>query len=201
MKTPSLRNFSAFFAAGAVVTMLAGTSCSTDVETEDLEALEALEVERLDARSGGHHHHGGHHHGGGEHGSCDPHAPPTANGAEIDLWPPNHKWHNFDVEDCLAQVQACHDWEARIIKITSDEPVNGQGDGNTAPDIMCDADSFSVRAERQGPGDGRVYEVYIEVEHGHHKKAVVVCRVEVDHDQGPWGDAVDSGDAYTVWCS
>jgi hypothetical protein len=188
MNKPNFRLGSAFLLAGVLTATFAGTSCTAEDELEDLEIedLEAMEVED-EARSGADGHHDGGHHDG-----CD--------GEEIDLWPPNHTWRHFSVEDCLKQVHAC-DGDAKILYITSDEPVNSTGDGNTAPDIACDKDSFAVRAERKGNSDGRVYDVHIEIEDHHHHKQHVVCEVEVDHDQGPHGDAVDSGDAYTVWCS
>jgi hypothetical protein len=48
--------------------------------------------------------------------------------------------------------------------ITSDEPVNGLGDGDTAPDWAVQQAGVStydvsVRAERSGLGDGRVYTI------------------------------------------
>jgi hypothetical protein len=184
MKTPSFRVCSTLLLAGALTATLAGTSCMAEDELDDLERGDLMAMDMEDeARSGA----DGHHHGG-----CE--------GEEIDLWPPNHAWHYFSVEDCLKQVHACGG-DAKILYITSDEPVNSTGDGNTAPDIMCDAHDFAVRAERKGNGDGRVYEVHIELEHHHHHEQHVVCRIEVDHDQGPHGDAVDSGDAYAVECS
>jgi hypothetical protein len=184
MKTQSFRICATVVLAGALTTTLATTSCTAEDEPEDLELedLESMEDED-EARSGA---------GGHEHDACE--------GEEIDLWPPNHQWHYFDVEDCLAQMHAC-DGDAKILYITSDEPVNSTGDGNTAPDIACDEDSFAVRSERKGNANGRVYDVHIELEDHHHHKQHVVCEVEVDHDQGPQGDAVDSGDEYTVYCS
>lgn len=177
MKMTKIRMGSILVLAGALTATLAGTSCTAEDDLDDLE----LEDEE---RSGYHDHH--------DHDACE--------GEEIDLWPPNHQWHYFDVEDCLAQMHAC-DGDAKILYITSDEPVNSSGDGNTAPDITCNEHSFAVRSERKGNADGRVYDVHIEIEDHHHHKQHVVCEVEVDHDQGPQGDAVDSGDAYTVHCS
>lgn len=51
-----------------------------------------------------------------------------------------------------------------LTSITSDEPDNGKGDGNTANDIQDAAIgtedlAFSLRAERAGPGTGRTYTV------------------------------------------
>jgi len=58
-----------------------------------------------------------------------------------------------------------------LVSITSNEPENGTGDGDTAPDIMDAAFGsedyqFSVRAERAGSGDGRIYTVRYSVADG-----------------------------------
>jgi len=48
-----------------------------------------------------------------------------------------------------------------IEKVTSDEPQNALGDGNTVSDIVIASDCRSVelRAERAGPNNGRVYTI------------------------------------------
>ncbi len=77
------------------------------------------------------------------------------------LWPPNHK-----LVPIAATVQVSDNCDpnptVRLISITSNEPDNGLGDGDTANDIQdattgTDDRSFSLRAERAGKGDGRVY--------------------------------------------
>ncbi len=51
-----------------------------------------------------------------------------------------------------------------ITNITSDEPENGTGDGNTLNDIdIVDAQTVKLRAERQGGKDGRVYTINFKV--------------------------------------
>lgn len=53
----------------------------------------------------------------------------------------------------------------RITRVTSDEPEEGAGDGNTTEDIVLAADSRSVklRSERGGGNKGRVYTITFEV--------------------------------------
>jgi hypothetical protein len=51
----------------------------------------------------------------------------------------------------------------RIVSITSNEPVNGTGDGDTAPDWeITGAMTANVRAERSGNGKGRIYTITVE---------------------------------------
>ena len=48
------------------------------------------------------------------------------------------------------------------LAVASNEPVNGTGDGDTAPDwLVLDAHRLQLRAERAGAGAGRVYTVTI----------------------------------------
>jgi hypothetical protein len=45
---------------------------------------------------------------------------------------------------------------------TSNEAFSALGSGNTTPDIVFNsATSVQVRSERQGPGDGRIYDLYL----------------------------------------
>jgi hypothetical protein len=51
----------------------------------------------------------------------------------------------------------------RIVSISSNEPEEGLGDGDTSPDwILTGLFSLSVRAERSAHGTGRVYTITIE---------------------------------------
>ena len=48
------------------------------------------------------------------------------------------------------------------LSVASNEPVNGTGDGDTAPDwLVLDAHRLQLRAERSGNGTGRVYTVNV----------------------------------------
>lgn len=115
------------------------------------------------------------------------------------LWPPNHKLHEISLHDCIDTVDDCDDdWTAHIVAVSSDEPANDQGDGNTDADIVViDAQTVSVRAERQGGSNGRVYTIDFEVTDNSGNATEATCIVAVVHDQS--GDAaIDDGAAYTV---
>jgi len=75
------------------------------------------------------------------------------------LWPPNHKF-------AAIEVLGAYDPDGGPVSIVidsifQDEPVNGSGDGNTSPDGQgIGTGTAEVRAERQGPGNGRVYHIH-----------------------------------------
>ena len=110
-----------------------------------------------------------------------------------DLWPPNHK---------LKQITLTGATDAdgnpvvlTITGVTQDEPVNDLGDGNTAPDAVAGPapNKVSLRAERSGLGDGRVYRIAFTGSDGTGGTCAGVAIVGVPHDQGGHSIAIDSG--------
>lgn len=77
----------------------------------------------------------------------------------------------------------------RLVSITSDEPDEGTGDGNHAGDV-ADAEfgtedtSFSLRAERSGGGDGRVYAITYAVTDVAGNETTVEATVSVPQGNG-----------------
>jgi hypothetical protein len=125
---------------------------------------------------------------------------PTLTAHTVNLWPPNHKFHEVAVSDCVSAIDACDGaLQGEFIWASSDEPIDDIGDGHFGPDIGLGRDSqhACVRSERQGPRDGRVYKLGVRVTDGSGHVVEGECLVIVDHDQrGVTGH--DSGDAYRI---
>jgi hypothetical protein len=107
------------------------------------------------------------------------------------LWPPNHKFVNVTVKG--VSHPKGHPTTITFHGVAQDEPTNDTGDGNTCPDAMIGQGSASLRAERSGQGDGRVYHLFFKAaDHKGHACSgeVTVC---VPHDQGRGSRCVDGG--------
>lgn len=109
------------------------------------------------------------------------------------LWPPNHKMVPVTLSG--ATDPDGDPVTLTITGVTQDEPLNGLGDGDTAPDAQMGSASNEVllRAERSGTGDGRVYRISFTASDPAGAQCSGVVVVGVPHDQGPQGGPVDSG--------
>jgi hypothetical protein len=103
------------------------------------------------------------------------------------LWPPNHKMVlvtiGYNVMDNCSPAFAI----TNQLSVTSNEPVNGTGDGNTSPDWqVVDEHHVWLRAERKGNGNGRIYTVKITSTDDCGNVATTTVPVYVAHDMsGP----------------
>jgi hypothetical protein len=108
------------------------------------------------------------------------------------LWPPNHKLVPINVLDVT-------DTNGGMVTITvtgvsQDEPVNGLGDGDTSPDATgVGTSNASVRAERAGNGDGRVYHITFSATSTSGGSCTGTVTVGVPKSQGNNGGPVDQG--------
>ena len=124
--------------------------------------------------------------------------PPEVDDSEtVELWPPNHKFKTITGEDCGITDACDEDVEVTFLTVTSDEPVNDMGDGNTEPDIVFGCDGVKLRAERQGGSNGRVYRLTWLASDDAGNETDGVCVVTVPHDQSG-SEAIDDGPAYTM---
>lgn len=119
------------------------------------------------------------------------------------LWPPNHKMVNVSIDGVGDPEGGPVD--VVIMNVMQDEPTNGLGDGDTAPDAVIHAGAVvELRAERAGtkkvPGDGRVYHVSFMATDSAGDVCAGEVTVCVPHDMGvgkPSGKlCVDGGPLY-----
>jgi len=119
-------------------------------------------------------------------------------------WPPNHKHFELEIDDFIVSVSDnCTDLtkdDIIIDDVSSDEPQNDTGDGNTTDDIVISDDCKTVLllSERQGGGNGRVYTINLAVADEHGNIGVAEIKAEVPHDNGKKGAPIDDGPVYTV---
>jgi len=120
------------------------------------------------------------------------------------LWPPNHKYTTFNVNNLVASVVDNCDVtlgvsSVKVASVSSDEPDNSGGDGNTINDIVIagDCKSVQLRAERIGSGNGRVYTITLTVTDSSGNVGTATIKVNVPHAQSG-SAAVDDGPNHTV---
>jgi hypothetical protein len=115
------------------------------------------------------------------------------------LWPPNHKLH--EVQALVMATDVCDpDPDVTLTSLTSSEPDNGTGDGDTVDDIQgadigSDDRDFLLRAERAGNGDGRIYTTLYNATDASGNSTDGLAQVLVPHDQGDLKAAKDAAKA------
>jgi hypothetical protein len=128
----------------------------------------------------------------------------TLKGNSISLWPPNHKYSTVNVSDLVASASDLCDASVNlnsvvIASVSSDEPDNSAGDGNTSNDIVIapGCNSVKLRAERMGGGNGRVYTITFKVTDSSGNSTTATAKVTVPKSQNG-SPAVDDGPQYVV---
>jgi hypothetical protein len=105
------------------------------------------------------------------------------------LWPPNHQMKdvtiNYTASDNCGGVTS-------KLSVSSNEPVNGTGDGDTSPDwIIVNDHHVQLRAERSGRGNGRVYTITIISRDASGNTSTQTTQVVVPHNSNGKMDYVD----------
>jgi len=116
--------------------------------------------------------------------------PPVVSAATVDktlLWPPNHQMEMVTVnytatDNCSVNC---------VLTVTSNEPSNGLGDGDTSPDWeVVDAHHVRLRAERSGVGTGRVYTITVTCTDSGGNVVVRTVTVRVPRNIGKGGPSI-----------
>ncbi len=112
-------------------------------------------------------------------------APPvigTATAAPSRLWPPNHRLVDVLVAYPVADNCTPSAGIGCGLAVTSNEPIDGAGDGHTTPDwLVTDAHLLALRSERSGTGNGRRYDVEIRCADAAGNAAGAAVAVDVPH--------------------
>ena len=111
------------------------------------------------------------------------------------LWPPNHKLVSVSI---VGVTDPDRDpLTVRATAIAQDEPVDATGDGATCPDARgVGLDTVSLRSERSGNGDGRVYHVAFQAVDRCNAACTGEVTVTVPHDRSPKKTPGDGGPLY-----
>lgn len=100
------------------------------------------------------------------------------------LWPPNHKMVPITVGVVLTDNCATTAVQCGITHVTSNEPINGRGDGNTRWDWeITSAMGVELRAERAGLLNDRIYTLWFTCTDAGGASVTGTTTVTVPHDQ------------------
>jgi hypothetical protein len=96
------------------------------------------------------------------------------------LWPPNHKYVTVNT----SFVSTSDTVSVTLVSVTSNEPDNGLGDGDTANDIVIvNNDTIMLRAERSGDGNGRIYTITYQATNTCGATVTATATVTVPHNK------------------
>lgn len=96
------------------------------------------------------------------------------------LWPPNHALVAVQIQLTATDDSGTFTVEGPFV--TSSDPIDGLGDGDTAPDWVIDSQyAIRLRAERSGPERGRTYTIKYVVRDPSGNSVTVAATVTVPH--------------------
>jgi hypothetical protein len=99
------------------------------------------------------------------------------------LWPPNHKMVRITVGATVTD-NCDPSPDCAISNVRSNEPVNGLGDGDMAPDwLITGPMTLDLRAERSGKGHGRIYTITFACTDDHGNRSNGTATVAVPRNQ------------------
>lgn len=109
--------------------------------------------------------------------------------SQSSLWPANHT-----MRDVTVDYSTGTDCAVCSLSVSSNEPVNGTGDGDTSPDWeILGSRNLRLRAERSGTGTGRIYTITVTCTNGA-GTSVQTVPVYVAHNIGSPG----AGSAFRI---
>jgi len=102
----------------------------------------------------------------------------------VELWPPDHRMVDVTIGYTVTDNCTPSSSIVSALSVTSNEPVNGTGDGDTAPDWeVVDSHHVRLRAERAGTGSGRIYRVTVTCTDGAGNSSQQAVTVRVPHSR------------------
>jgi hypothetical protein len=98
------------------------------------------------------------------------------------LWPANHRLVQVGTVTATDGLSTLAPGSLQV-RGTSNEPEDGLGDGDVAPDIVITGSTVQLRAERSGRGSGRVYIITATASDLAGNQATATATCTVPHDQ------------------
>jgi uncharacterized repeat protein (TIGR01451 family) len=115
--------------------------------------------------------------------TVDP-TPPVISAVTADpssLWPKNHRLRDVTIN--YTATDGCAGVNCQITNITSNQPIDGTGDGDTSPDWeFVDATHVRLRAESAGGSEGRIYTITVTCTDGAGNSSTKTVEVHVGHN-------------------
>jgi hypothetical protein len=112
----------------------------------------------------------------------------AANAVPSTLWPPNHRLVPIQI---AGVTDPDKDPISFSLSVTQNEPAQGPGRRDLAPDVVVQGGTLYLRAERSGKGTGRVYQIAFEAQDGKGGSCKGLLQVTVPHDRAHDDDDED----------
>ena len=117
--------------------------------------------------------------------SCAPDTTPpvisSVSATPSTLGAPNHKMTPVSINVKVADNCTTPTWT--VTSVSSNEPLNGTGDGDTEPDWTMAGQKVTLRAERAGTGSGRTYTVTVTAKDAAGNTSTGTTTVSVPHNR------------------